>query len=210
MSSRATSNQTGDSSSPAQATPHIAFANGSFGDAARDFDSFGERFPRALDATARGANGSIFVTDNGFANLAVTAVVMPQVYQPLEAEHQPPESRDQGQDAEGRPEVSRRYVPSTLTRRVGVSGMNLSLVGRNLALWTKYRGIDPENDFTAPGASSRNVRVFLLGSAFGALLHQRGLLPLHANAVEVDGRAVATLIRFGRFDETATGFRARR
>jgi hypothetical protein len=42
-----------------------------------------------------------------------------------------------------------------------------------------------------PGASDRNIRLFLLGSAFGALLHQRGLLPLHANAIELDGRAVA-------------------
>lgn len=42
-----------------------------------------------------------------------------------------------------------------------------------------------------PGVPERNVRLFLLGSAFGALLHQRGLLPLHANAVEVDGKAVA-------------------
>jgi hypothetical protein len=43
----------------------------------------------------------------------------------------------------------------------------------------------------APGAPERNVRLYLLGSAFGALLHQRGSLPLHANAVEVDGRAIA-------------------
>lgn len=43
----------------------------------------------------------------------------------------------------------------------------------------------------AEGASERNVRLFLLGSAFGALLHQRGLLPLHANAIEIDGKAVA-------------------
>jgi hypothetical protein len=43
----------------------------------------------------------------------------------------------------------------------------------------------------AAGAPDRNVRLYLLGSAFGALLHQRGLLPLHANAIEVDGRAVA-------------------
>ena len=43
----------------------------------------------------------------------------------------------------------------------------------------------------APGADQRNVRLFLLGSAMGMLLHQRGLLPLHANAVEIDGRAVA-------------------
>lgn len=41
------------------------------------------------------------------------------------------------------------------------------------------------------GVPPRNVRLFLLGSAFGALLHQRGLLPLHANAVEIDGKAVA-------------------
>jgi hypothetical protein len=42
-----------------------------------------------------------------------------------------------------------------------------------------------------PGVPERNVRLFLLGSAFGALLHQRRLLPLHANAVEIDGKAVA-------------------
>ena len=41
------------------------------------------------------------------------------------------------------------------------------------------------------GVPDRNVRLFLLGSAFGALLHQRGLLPLHANAVEIEGKAVA-------------------
>lgn len=43
----------------------------------------------------------------------------------------------------------------------------------------------------APGVPERNLRLFLLGSAFGALLHQRGLLPLHANAVEIGGLAVA-------------------
>lgn len=43
----------------------------------------------------------------------------------------------------------------------------------------------------AAGVPERNVRLFLLGSAFGALLHQRGFLPLHANAVEVDGKAAA-------------------
>jgi len=41
------------------------------------------------------------------------------------------------------------------------------------------------------GVPDRNLRLFLLGSAFGALLHQRGMLPLHANAIEVDGRAIA-------------------
>ena len=44
---------------------------------------------------------------------------------------------------------------------------------------------------SSPGASDRNVRLYLLGSAMGILLHQKGLLPLHANAIEIDGRAVA-------------------
>jgi hypothetical protein len=42
-----------------------------------------------------------------------------------------------------------------------------------------------------PGASERNIRLYLLGSAFGALLHQRGLLPLHANAIGMGAHAVA-------------------
>lgn len=41
------------------------------------------------------------------------------------------------------------------------------------------------------GSSERDIRSYLLGSAIGAICHQRGLLPLHANAVEVDGRAIA-------------------
>jgi hypothetical protein len=45
----------------------------------------------------------------------------------------------------------------------------------------------------APAASERNLRLYLLGSAFAAILHQRGLLPLHANAVVIEGRAVAFL-----------------
>lgn len=43
----------------------------------------------------------------------------------------------------------------------------------------------------ADGADEASVRVFLLGSAMGALLHQRGFLPLHASAIEHDGRVIA-------------------
>jgi hypothetical protein len=59
-------------------------------------------------------------------------------------------------------------------------------VGRYLIREGRQIVIDP-----APGATERNLRLFLLGSAIGALLHQRGLLPLHANAIDVGGRAVA-------------------
>ena len=43
----------------------------------------------------------------------------------------------------------------------------------------------------AENAPTRNVRLFLLGSVMGLLLHQRGDLPLHANAIEIDGKALA-------------------
>ena len=52
--------------------------------------------------------------------------------------------------------------------------------------------VEPE-----PGVPPRMVRLFLLGSAMGVLLHQRGLLPLHANGVEVGGKAFAFMGRSG-------------
>jgi hypothetical protein len=42
-----------------------------------------------------------------------------------------------------------------------------------------------------PGTPLANVRLFLLGSAMGMLIHQRGLLPLHGNAIEINGSAFA-------------------
>lgn len=45
----------------------------------------------------------------------------------------------------------------------------------------------------APGMApqSPDIRQFLLGSVFGVLCNQRGVLPLHASSVEVDGGAIA-------------------
>lgn len=43
----------------------------------------------------------------------------------------------------------------------------------------------------APEATDGDLRVFLLGSVIGALLHQRGVLPLHASAIETRLDAVA-------------------
>jgi len=45
----------------------------------------------------------------------------------------------------------------------------------------------------APGSRDNDVRLYLLGSAFGGLLHQRGVLPLHGSAIEVNGGAVVFL-----------------
>jgi len=39
-------------------------------------------------------------------------------------------------------------------------------------------------------ADLSEVRLFLLGSAFGALIHQRGLLPFHGSSVKVDNSAI--------------------
>lgn len=44
-----------------------------------------------------------------------------------------------------------------------------------------------------PAADDDDIRVFLLGSVFGALLHQRDDLVLHGSAVEIDGHAVVFL-----------------
>ena len=42
----------------------------------------------------------------------------------------------------------------------------------------------------SPDANQQAVRLFLLGSACGALLQQRGLVPIHASVMEMGGRAV--------------------
>lgn len=44
-----------------------------------------------------------------------------------------------------------------------------------------------------PGVDDSLVRLPLLGTVLAVLLHKRGLLVLHASAVEIDGRAVAIL-----------------
>lgn len=41
------------------------------------------------------------------------------------------------------------------------------------------------------GVEVKDVRLFLLGSAFGAIYFQRGYLPLHASVVVINGQAVA-------------------
>jgi hypothetical protein len=55
----------------------------------------------------------------------------------------------------------------------------------------RYRISDGEIVVDAyPEADEDSIRLFLTGSVFGALLHQRGLLPLHASAIETPKGAV--------------------
>jgi hypothetical protein len=42
-------------------------------------------------------------------------------------------------------------LPPGMFSRVGARNASLVFSGRNLHLWTKYRGTDPESDFTATG-----------------------------------------------------------
>jgi hypothetical protein len=60
-----------------------------------------------------------------------------------------------------------------------------------------------------PNSSERNVRLFLLGSSLGILCHQRGLLPLHANAIVAGGGAYAFAGRSGAGKSTLAAYFAR-
>lgn len=58
-----------------------------------------------------------------------------------------------------------------------------------------------------PGVDGDSIRVFLLGSAFGALLFQRGYLVLHGNAIRVGDQCLITVGRSGAGKSTlAAGF----
>ena len=57
----------------------------------------------------------------------------------------------------------------------------------------------------AQDADERAVRLYLLGPALAALLHQRGLLTLHASGVAVDGAAIAFLGASGWGKSTIAG-----
>jgi len=97
----------------------------------------------------------------------------------------------------GKPDVEIRLgdVPQTahpLTQTPSGAILTVAGVGRFLIADGRRITVD-----ALPEASSRNVRLFLLGTVMGLLLHQRGLLPLHANAVEIDGRAAAFLGQSG-------------
>lgn len=81
----------------------------------------------------------------------------------------------------GEPDIRIRMGSASTGARITIAGIADFAVGGGREILVRPAG----------GASPRNVRLYLLGSAMGLLLHQRGLLPLHANAVVIGSEAVA-------------------
>lgn len=88
-------------------------------------------------------------------------------------------------------------VPDTLINAVQVTPflqvagngdcrLEVSAAGRYLVKQGREVVVQP-----APDATFAEVHVFLLGTVFGLLCHQRGLLPLHASCVRIGDGAVA-------------------
>lgn len=93
-----------------------------------------------------------------------------------------------------------RFQATAETLRLQVDGVATYLVehGRKITIAREA------------AASDDDVRVFLLGSAIGALLHQRGDLVLHGSAIDWNGTAVVFLGRSGVGKSTlAAAFRSR-
>jgi hypothetical protein len=74
-------------------------------------------------------------------------------------------------------------------------------------LLTAGRSIAYERD---PAAQPGDVAAFLVGAAFGILLHQRGLVVLHASGVELNGRAALFLGASGAGKSTLAAALAKR
>jgi hypothetical protein len=102
-----------------------------------------------------------------------------------------------GIDSDAPPDVVIRYgaVPLTLEGATGrgvlyqATAKQFLLAMDGVARYLVQDGneiiVEP-----APASLDSDVRVFLLGSCLGALLHQRGMLVLHAGAVHTDRGAV--------------------
>lgn len=76
--------------------------------------------------------------------------------------------------------------PAATVKEGSVATFVVDGIGRYQVIGGREIVVEP-----VAGAHPRNLRLYLLGTAMGMLIHQRGLLPLHANAVEIEGKAVA-------------------
>jgi hypothetical protein len=82
--------------------------------------------------------------------------------------------------------TSPNWKNSYLQLRNGIALLTVPRIARYRICHGQEIIIDP-----APGSMASDVRLFLLGTAFGILCHQRGLFPLHASTIVVNGCAVA-------------------
>ena len=82
---------------------------------------------------------------------------------------------------------------------VSYNGKDYQITTRGILLFWKNEGkflirdgreiiIDPD-----PDVDEQTLRLIIEGPALGVILHQRGQLPLHAAAVEIDGKVVALM-----------------
>jgi hypothetical protein len=109
------------------------------------------------------------------------------------------------------PEISIRTGPvvRTLAGAERVSAL-VQIAGRDMLFEVpsvaRYRVRSGEEIVVDPlsGASDKAVRLHILGTALAILCMQRGLLPLHANAIVFDGRAICFAGNSGAGKSTLT------
>jgi hypothetical protein len=91
--------------------------------------------------------------------------------------------------------ISPDAVPASLAE-AGASGPNWQIAGPRFLLRIPHiaRFLLSDGNRIAfeaePGADPADMPIFILGTVFGILLHQRGQIVLHASAVRVNGKAI--------------------
>lgn len=100
-------------------------------------------------------------------------------------------------EAEGTPDVVIKLgiVPDSLSNPVGVGARFQATPQEFLLRLIKIAGfyVTGGNEITVEPwgvDNDLNIRLFLLGSVFGALLQQRGYLVLHGSSIEINGKGV--------------------
>ena len=102
----------------------------------------------------------------------------------------------------GKPDVSIRYgqlenMPVTKEHPWGVYAICHNQLLLNYKTAARYL-VSGGNEIIIdryPDADDDVIRLFLLGSAFGAVLHQQDYLPLHGNGIIYKGECVSVLGR---------------
>lgn len=101
--------------------------------------------------------------------------------------------------ADGVPDVfiSRGSVPDVRGEATAAAGMRFRAEPERFVLkvdgvagYSVTKGCHIVVEADSPDVPEEHIRLFLHGSVFAALLHQRGYLVLHGSAVEAEGRAV--------------------